>query len=153
MNFKVIENYSYEDKFEDFSQDYNGGMTKKDLVDKYGITPSVWRDWKERLPTRPHYKRSGIKLKTPKIQPLKDWKIKHTHNGTVGVYRRWKGQLYSYGTYPSQNIAIMVQELLKDANWNVELAIDLVKKYAVQTSKNCLLPHIRQRDERMGWND
>ena len=145
MNFNIVENYSHEHKFDDFKEDYLDGMNKTDLCRKYEISPRIWYEWKERLPARKHSR--SRRPYSPRLRtPCKDYEFRRNEYGNVAVYRRVNRYAYSYGTYPSMRIAEKVLKSLKESDWDIDVAVDLIKRYAVRVSKNYLLANIRSRE-------
>lgn len=147
VNFNIVENYSHEHKFDAFKSDYIKGLSKIELVKKYDIPKSVWRDWKAKMPPRHYYKRGRPKrVKVRRILNLDDNYLKHTLNGNVTVFRKvTSSKVWSYSTYPSEEIAIMVRDKLKASDWDVDLADELLVKYAIPNSIQCLRNRLHRR--------
>ena len=146
-NFRIIENFSHEDKFEDFKTDYMNGMTKKNLVKKYELTNGVWKDWMERIPDRRPFQ--NHKTKKPKRLKKHFGEYHHferTYKGNHSLYRRVDGHKYSYGSYPDRETAEMVCEKLLECGWDKYVAYDLLQEYAVKNSIRVLSSRLLRRE-------
>ena len=150
--FRIIEGYDSEDKFDDFRSDFINGVRKKELLKKYDISNGTYLKWRDRifeeLPNLPRRRTGG---RQPQIKPR--YRVcddtgsfsKRTYQGNYTVCRRVNKKLVSYGTYPSKDIAEDVRGELALHKWNKYVARDLIKEYAIRTSKRCLLPKILER--------
>lgn len=150
LNFRIIENFSHEDKYPDFVTDFRKGLTKKELVEKYEISDSVWLDWRKRIEDE-----YNIPVNPPKFSKkssrkklyLDDWFFRKTYKGNISVCRRTDDRKYhSYGSYPDMDTAVMVKDILLEHDWDKYVAYDLLNKYGVPNSKRCLLSRILRRE-------
>jgi len=148
VTFHIVENYSHEHKFEDFKTDYMNGMTKADLLEKHEITNGVWKDWIERIPNRRPYqnKRTPKKQKKLKKHFGEYHHFERNYKGHSTLVRRLDGHKYSYGTYPSREIAEMVCEKLLECGWDKYVAYDLLHEYGVKNSIRVLSSRLLRRD-------
>lgn len=150
-NFRIVE-VDYEPLFPSFKRDFDDGVSKKDLMEKYDISNGVWLDWKERIlkdnPLHPRRFRRG-RVKKPKVRSRKvypDAFVKGTSDMTYTVFRKIDGTRRSYGTYPSKTVAEDVLNELVEHNWNKYVAHDLLEEFAVPVSKKVLLSKIIERE-------
>lgn len=148
INCRVIENYSHEDKFDGFKEDFLSGMSKSELRKKWEIPPSVWKDWRNRIEAEfGIIRRKGGRPKRTRRRPNREgYLLKRDYKGNITI-RRWIGKkYYSYGTYPSTAVAEKVVKELLEHNWDKYLAYELLKEHGVWNSKRCLLPRLLRRD-------
>ena len=146
VNFKIVENYSHEHKFEDFKKDYVNGMPMKQLMKKHDITKSVWKEWKQRVPRRSQF-REDKPRKTKKLKKnFSDHFFRKTYRDNVTVFRRVDGGHYSYGSYPDMETAEMVCDKLVENNWDKQLALELLEEYAVPNSVRTLYSRMLRRE-------
>jgi len=150
-NFNIIENYSHEHKFPDFKRDYISGMSKVELCQKYDISPSIWREFKDRLPARLHSRNRRPRKSLLSRNRCNDegYLFKRNYKGNYTIQRlvRYTDKYLSYGTYPTLEVAEKVAEELVECNWDRFKAYDLVQEYAVTNSKRCLSSRLLKRED------
>lgn len=148
-SFRIVENFDYEDRYDGFKEDFLNGMTKADLRDKYDIPPRIWREWRDRIlkdnETTRRFEGTYNRPRKYKTN-FSDNFFRTTYKGNVTVLRRVEGKNYSYGSYPSMDIAVKVRDMLVDSKWDKHLAYDLLQEYGVANSKRCLSCKLLRRE-------
>lgn len=151
VNFRIVEP-NYEPMFNDFRRDFDNGVSKKDLREKYDIPNSVWFEWRDRIfaenPThRRRFHRGRVaKPKVHRRIAYPEGFIKGTHERNFTVIRKIDGTRRSYGTYSSRDTAQKVLDELVAHKWNKYVAYDLINEHGISVSKKCLLPRILERE-------
>ena len=146
VTFHIVENYSHEHKFEDFKTDYMNGMIKNDLLKKYEISQSVWREWIDRMPRKRAYQNPRKSRKTKQIKHKEYHHFRRNYKGHYAVIRRVDGHKYSYGTYPNKETAEMICKRLLECEWDKYIAYDLLQEYGVRNSIRVLSSRLLRRD-------
>lgn len=160
VEFHIVENYSDEDKFPAFREDFiNSKLTVKELRDKYNLSRAVYCNFRDRIFNEAGdssfiaFKRRTQTGGRPKRERRKFnlsggfVKINPMGNCTVFRSKRKDSPQRSYGTYPDFKTAEDVMYKLMEHNWDVQLASELIKEYATFTSKRCLGEKILKRDK------
>jgi hypothetical protein len=148
--FRIVENFDYENRYDDFKEDFLNGMNKSDLRNKYDIPPRIWKEWRDRILSE---NESNRRVKGTYKRPRKykenfsDNFFRTTYKGNVTVVRRMdSGKNYSYGSFPDMDTAIKVRDLLVDSDWDKYVAYDLLQEYGVANSKKCLSCKLLRRE-------
>ena len=150
VNFRIVENYSHEDKFEDFKHDFLKGVPKKTLMEEYNITQSVWRDWRDRI--KEHYIvdrrttpiRKKAKSKSKNLD--RNYLLKQTYKGNYSIIRMVANHRWSYGSYPNKECAIKIAERLVKCDWDRYVAYHYLQKYGVPNSVKILSTKLLNRE-------
>ncbi|MBR0369215.1 MAG: hypothetical protein IJH63_00660 [Methanobrevibacter sp.] len=117
--------------YEEFKKDFINPEVKVSVIkEKYDLSPSQYRDLKNRVLTD-----TGLTMKPSKcgygnIVENKDKYIAYTKSAYV-IYKTFEdGHRKSYGSYDSIETARFVRDKLVENNWDDELAVNLKNKYA-----------------------
>lgn len=150
VNCRVIENYSHEDKFEDFKNDFLMGVPKKVLVEEYGIGEAVWRDWRDRIKekyivnrrTTPIHKKTSRRVKNLD----RNYLLKKSYKGNYSIIRMLGKHRWSYGCYANKKCAVEIAEKLVESDWDKYLAYNYLQKYGVPNSIKILSTKLLNRE-------
>ena len=133
LNFRIVEvsesDRDYEHLYDDFKKDYlNPDMYVKDIVAKYDIPPYIYREWSARvreeegLARKPHCRFGSSPYITPN-------RYIYRLSKCYGIHKEIDGYKEYFGKYEDLETARLVRDKLVEANWDRNVADELIKEY------------------------
>ena len=139
VNFRVIENYNYEDNFESFKKDLLNGVTKRALQKKYNISSKIYNTWRWKVIDNLNFDEKDYTSSDD------DYFLRKSNRGYISLIR-WDGdEKVSYGTFPDEETAEHVASVLMKFGWDELVAFKLLNLYGVENSKKFMSIKILQR--------
>ncbi len=136
-NFRIIENPPAKVDYEAFKKDFlNPHMLAVDVKRKYGMTKSMWRDYRQQV-----LDETGLKEKPHKnhrlINDIRNCPsaeyIQKKPNGYI-VVKTTNGKTKYYGRYLDYETAKMVRDKLYASNWDEAVGVMLKEEYGIGRS-------------------
>lgn len=141
VTFRVIENYEPVVDYDEFKKDFLNPLTRSsDLKEKYGLSKTRWRDYKNRvcdecnIARKPiaKYHSQIIRKAFPNLAPPKGMEYIQRKQGGYIVVKTFDRHCYYFGRYKSLECAKKVRDKLVMCDWNLTVGEELKEKYGLK---------------------
>ena len=136
--FKIIEPapvvLDYEAFREDFLDPY---MSVPSIMDKYNITPSVWKEYRQKVLDETGLNRKPTSICVPSSNNIYEY-IQKQRN-TYIIVKTTKGVTTYYGRYKDYATAKIVRDKLVESGWDNTLKKVLINKYAMTRRRDSII--------------